>query len=349
MATKNGVCPHCQFSRLERRIFPVNPEASTVYCPFCMRELNPTEAINSYNEIINGMLEKADSSLLVACDPVLAYRQYAGVLEVEPNNSRALLGRILCLIYTSKIKRSYLVEANDLLGEITYKGTDEVTRYVGFLKRINFALDEYDMALNKKLTHHGQYYDEECLKMYLKRLNEIINFKRDILDTLNKIKKDYVSQKNEVLINLISHNISEKENSLRTSKFLITGIGYKVTRVGADKISITETGETVNTHYNKKGLYTLNENDKSKKLIKDTVFKDYTPIIRAKNISIYFAILCILIAVGCGAAAYVFFKDALLFPIFVIAAGLAFAGFITLLILHLSWRSILKKRKLRID
>ena len=349
MATKNGVCPRCQFNRLERRIFPVNPDASTVFCPFCMRELNPTEAIESYNEIISNMLEKADGSLLVACDPVLAYRQYAAVLEVEPSNSRALLGRILCLIYTSRIKRSYLVEANELLGEITYKGTEEVTKYVGFLKRINFALDEYDMALNKKLTHHGQYYDEECLKMYLKRLTEIITFKKNILETLNKIKKDYVSQKNEVLINLISHNISEKESSLRTSKFLITGIGYKVTRVSADKISITETGETMNTHYNKKGLYTLNENDKSKKLIKDTVFKDYTPVIRAKKVSIYFAILCLLIAAGCGVAAYLFFKDALLFPILLAAGGLAFTGFITLIILHLSWKSILKKRKMRID
>ena len=349
MATKNGVCPHCQFNRLERRIFPVNPEASTVFCPFCMRELNPTEAINSYNEIIEKMLKKADSTLLVACDPVLAYHEYADILEVEPNNSRALLGRILCLIYTSRIKRSYLVEANDLLSEIKYKGSEEVTNHVGFLRQINFALDEYDIALHKKLTHRGQFYDEECLTVYLKRLSEIIAFKKEILATLNKIKKDYVSQKNEILINLISHNISEKENSLRTSKFLITGIGYKVTRVNADKVFVAETGETVSSHYNKNGLHTLNENDKSKHLIKDRVFKDYTPVISAKTASIYLSILCLLIAFGCGAAAYIYFKDALLFPIFVAGAGLAFIGFVILLILHLSWKAILKKRKMRID
>ena len=350
MATKNGVCPYCQFNRLDRRIFPVNPDASTVFCPYCMRELNPTEAINSYNEIIKKMLDKADGTLFVACDPVLAYKQYAEVLEVEQKNPKALLGRILCLIYTSRIKRSYLVEASDLLNEITYKGNDEVTTYVGFLKNINFALDEYDSALSKKLSFKGQYYDEECLKLYLKRLNEIIKFKEDILATLNKIKKDYVSQKNEVLINLIAHSVNEKENTLRTSKFLITGIGYKVTRVGADKISITETGETVETHYNKKGLYTLNENDKSKKLIPDRVFKDYTPIIKAKKASIYLLVICLLLAIaGAGAAYYFFNKNFTIFSVLIAAAGLAFAGSIILLVLHLVWKSILKKRKMRID
>ena len=60
MATKNGVCPHCNFSRLENRIFKVNPDASTVYCPFCMRELDPKQSIDLYNNIITKMLKKAD-------------------------------------------------------------------------------------------------------------------------------------------------------------------------------------------------------------------------------------------------------------------------------------------------
>ena len=95
MATKNGVCPYCQFNRLENRIFPVNPDAVTVFCPSCMRELDPKKAIDGYNAIITQMVDKADNTLFVACDPVVAYQEYADVLEFESDNSKALLGRIL--------------------------------------------------------------------------------------------------------------------------------------------------------------------------------------------------------------------------------------------------------------
>ena len=351
MATKNGICPHCQFNRLDRRIFPVNPEAVTVYCPYCMRELDPKKSIELYNNIITKMLDKADNTLFVACDPVTAYLEYAEVLEVENHNPKALLGRILCLIYTSKVRKTYLSEANELLGEISYKGTEEVTNYVGFLKRINFALDEYDLALLKKLSIHKQFYDEECLKLYITRLVEIIEFKKDILDSLNKIKKDYITQKNDVLINLVSHSISEKENSLKTTKFLITGVGYKITRAGTDRVSINETGETINTHYNKGHLYTLNENDKrkGKKVIDDQVFRDYTPIIRMKKISIYMALTLMLAATGLGLASYFFINNQILFPVFIALAALCVVGFVILTILHFIWKSLLKKRKIRID
>ena len=348
MATKNGVCPYCQINRLQNRIFPVNPEASTVFCPSCMREIEPKKAIELYSSIIEKMVNKADSTLFVACDPVKAYQEYAEVLEVEPLNSRALLGRILCLIYTSKVRQSYLVEANELLGSITHKGAEEVAMYVNFLKRINFALDEYDLALLNRLTIRKYFYNEECLKHYLKRLSDIIKFKKEILDKLLQIKKDYVTQNNEVLINLISHNISEKESFLKSPKHLVSGEGYKYSKIVGDKIYVDRLDEVVNTKIYKHRDYTLTDNGRGRNAIKDKVFKDYTPIIKAKKISIYLSIFLLLVSIAAGGCAYYFFANKILFPVFVSVSIVSFIAFLTLFILHLVWKSTLKKRKLRI-
>ena len=352
MATKNGVCPYCEITRLQNRLFPVNPEASTVYCPHCMREINPKQAIDLYNEIIDKMVEKADNSLFVAVDPVLAYQQYADVLEVEPENSKALLGRILCLIYTSTIRKAYFTEANDLLSNISHKGSAGVETYVGFLKKINFALDEYDLALQKKLTFRGYFHDVDCIKVYFKRLTEIIKFKNDIYQKMVEIKKDYVSQKNEVFVDVLVHNIQEKDKFLKTPKYTVIGTGYKFKKINEDEAVVEELSEVITTKIYRYRQHTLNENDKKgKTLIKNQVFKDYTPIIRAKNVSIYFAFFFLLAS---GTATYVSFalKEKLgqiFFPLALAGSALLLVGFFVLLILHLVWKSILKKRKLRID
>ena len=349
MATKNGVCPYCQFNRLENRIFPVNPDAVTVFCPSCMRELDPKKAIDGYNAIITKMVDKADNTLFVACDPVVAYQEYADVLEFESDNSKALLGRILCLIYTSKVRKSYLVEANALLENINHKGADEANNYVATLKRINFALDEYDTALNKKLSYHNYYYDEECLKLYLKHLYSIFKFKSDILDKLLKLRKDYASQKNEVLINLINHSVQEKEKVLKDTKYLITGEGRRLMKIVGDKVYLEATGESVEYRYPKKHSFTLGEADKTHKTIKDRVFKDYTPMIRMKKAALVISIFMLVAAIGLGVTSYFYLDNKTLFYFFVVSGGIAAALALGLFIVYLVWRRILKKREMRID
>ncbi len=351
MATKNGLCTHCQFNRIENHVFPVNPEASVAYCPFCMQPLDPKEAIGLYQSIINGMIEKADNTLFVACDPVVAYQEYADVLDIEPNNSKALLGRILCLIYTSRVRQAYLTECDELLDQITHKGQEEVATYTMFLKKINFALDEYDLALLNKLTHRKYFYDEECIKLYLKRLSDIIKFKKEILANLNQIKKDYVTQNNEILINLVAHSISEKEGQLKTVKYTVRGLGYKYQKIAGDKVYLDGVDEVVNTKVAKKySTFSLDTKRKSR-LIEDRVFKDYTPVIKAKKISIYFSIFLLLAAIGCGGAAYYFYSQTnlLLFFILIGVGAAALIGSIVLLVLHFVWNGILKKRKLRMN
>ena len=350
MASKKGICPYCNYrASIVSRIFPVNAEATVCYCPNCMRKLAPIKAIENYNNIVSRLLEKADKTLFVACDPVKAYRQYADVLEVEGDNYRALLGRILCLIYTSKVRKEYLSDANELLEGISHKGIDQTNNYVQALKTINFALEEYDTALTNRLIYKEHFYDEDCMKLYLAHLYDIIEFKKDILEKLKYIRKNYTTQDNSEVIKLLEEDIEKKDHSLHGDKFTVDGVGYSFVKVKGDKAIIEKNNEISNARFNKRHLKTLKEGVKGKKTIKDVVFKDYTPIIKMRNISIPFLILLLIGTITCGVFAYLQYSQKMNFILFLIAGAICFAAALVLFVFILIWSNVLRKRKMRID
>ena len=348
MATKKGLCPYCRSLRVDRRIFPVNPEASTCFCPTCMREIAPKKAIDDYIEYISQQLKIADKTLFVTCDPVLAYQQYASVIELEPKEAHALLGRILCLVYMGKVRKSYLKEALTLLEATSYEGCD-IADYVFFLKKINFALDEYDSSLQKKLTFRGFYYDIDCLRLYFTHFYDIILLKELLLEIVENIKSKYSSQQNEVLINLLKHNVDEKHRLLRQEVYTADGVSYKFVKIANDQVELTKTNHDVDSRLSRYRLATLDDNDKKNRRIKDEVFKDYTRIQKAKNAALFFSILFFLAMGGFVAAAILFKKEQWFFYSFIAAAVVFFAFAVLFLINFLYWRYQLNKRKLRID
>lgn len=349
MASKKGVCPYCNTSsRIQNRIFRVNPEATTCFCPSCLREVEPKVAIDLYNSLIDKMIDKANNTLFVACDPVLAYQQYADVLEVEEDEYKALLGRILCLIYTSKVRKEYLSEAIELLEKIDHRGAGQIPNYIAALKKINFALDEYDNALLHRLTHKEFFYDEECLGTYLTRLTEIIKFKNEIFAKLKSIQKTHSYQDNEMLINLISHDLSQKEAFLTKPHHVVSGETYRFVKVYAGKVTIEKINEVVETKFKHHHMLTLKGNSKGRNAVKDEVFKDYTPIIHMKNIAKYFSVILFIASLALGALAFFFKEHEILFPLFVSCSAALVVVALVLFILYLSWRGILKKRKMRI-
>ena len=348
MATKKGLCPYCTTHRVDRRIFPVNPEASTCFCPICMKEIEPKVAIDGYRELIDKMLLKADNSLFVTCDPILAYSEYAEVIELEPKEAHALLGRILCLIYMGKVRKSYLAEATTLLENTSYEGCD-IDEFVFFLKKINFALDEYESAISKKLTFKSYFFDIDCLKLYWVRLSETIKVKELILSIIKDIKKDYKSQQVDMMINLLEHNVDEKKRILHLDTYIASGKCYRFMKVIYGKAVVDEVKKTVDTHLNRYRLSTLDENEKHKRYIKDEVFKDYTKTVHAMKITLGFSIIFYLLMAGCVTTTVLFKTNLMFFYIFLGASILTFVVATFLFVLHLSWKMVLKKRKLRID
>ena len=349
MGTKTGLCPYCQTKKIQNKLFQVNPEASTCFCPTCMHEMTPKDAINGYNKLINNMRQKADETLFVTCDPVLAYQQYADILELEFSDAQSLLGRILCLIYMSKVRKSYLKEALILLQNTNYKGSD-LNIFVATLKKINIALDEYLTAVKKKLSFRKFFYDKECLKLYIEHLLNSIEIKKEILHILVELKKKYVAQQNDVLINMMEHNISEQEKLSKQFNYLVTGEGFRFIEINKQGELVLEAGKThVETKLSRYRMCTLDIEDKKNHYIKDQVFKDYTSTIRANAISIYMFILLYAITAGLVVTS-VILKDDLTTFIVLLATGVAaFIGGTVFTILHITWKSLLKKRKMRVD
>lgn len=348
MATKRGLCPYCTEHRVDRRIFPVNPEASTCFCPLCMKEVEPKIAIDGYRELIDKMLLKADNSLFVTCDPTLAYAEYAEVIELEPKEAHALLGRILCLIYMGKVRKSYLPEALALLENTSFEGCD-IDEFVFFLKKINFALDEYESSICKKLTFKSYFYDVDCLKLYWIHLHETIKMKELILSIVKDIKKDYKSQQVDMMINLLAHNIDEKSKVLHLDTYIASGKSYRFMKVLYGKAVIEEGNKRVETHLLRYRLSTLDENEKHKRYIKDEVFKDYTKTVHATKITLALAIFFYLLMAGGVVTTVIFRSNTMLFFIFLGVSIFCFVLGTVLLSLHIAWKTILKKRKLRID
>lgn len=348
MGTKKGLCPYCQTKRIDHRIFPVNPEASTCFCPACMKEMEPKQAIDNYNNFVQSMLSKADNTLFVACDPSLAYQQYADVLEYEPNEAHALIGRILCLIYMGKTRKSYLKEAYILLDNTSYKGCD-INTFVAFLKKINVALDEYDVALVKKLTFREHFYDIECLRLYWYHLCDIIKMKELIVSIFKSLKKMYAAFRNDKFLEELERSVEDKKAILALESFTTDGSGYKFDHISGDKVLVNKTTEGNSNRFIRFRLSTLDPNEKGKRLIKDQIFKDYTAIIKLRKIATFFSLLLFLCTGGAVVGAILFKANPTLLYMFIAFAALLFVVGSLVLAISLYWRFVLKKRELRIN
>ena len=219
-----------------------------------------------------------------------------------------------------------------------------------FLKKINFALDEYESSLTKKLTFKSYFYDVECLKLFWVHLHDIIKMKELILSIIKNIKRDYKSSQAEVMENMIEHNIDEKKRVIHTDTYICDGTAYHyVKTINGKAVIDNSTKRKVNTHLNRFRLSSLDIDDKHKRYIKDEIFKDYTRVVASQKVALVFSIIFYLIMGGCVAATVILRDKPIFFYSFLGGSALFFITATILLILSISWKLTLKKRRLRID
>ena len=350
MATKRGYCPYCSNKNSGEHFFDVNPDAKVCYCPHCMKGVSPDEAIKAYNNHVDGLLREANFALYEQWNPEVAYRLYAEILEFEDYNTLAFLGRLQCLLFMSKVRRSYIEEASTMLNSELdqYHKASESSKYIQALRRMNNIVDEYEKRVRKALTVKKYFYDVDCLKLYFKHLYSIVKFKETLLDEANYISRRFKEQKADLLINLLEIKIEEQFHLLKEVEYItVDGKHYlfdKVKKNGEVELIFVE--EKVTTprlsHYR---MCTLNPNDKSKHYINDIIFKDYTKIMRTKKSSIWLNIISFVLAAGCGVTSYFFFgTDYIFYPL--AAGGVLFLGLsIFFLVLYLRSIKLLKDKK----
>ena len=187
MAIKKGYCTNCNKHDEPRRIFDVNSEAKVCYCPHCGKKYRPKIAIYNYERVITKYLRRAYFFLKNVCDASRAYSLFAYVLELEPTNKTAKLGRLLSLAFLSTLRRNRCLEVSELLQiEMADFHTPKFTReYTAFLLSLDHFTNNYIANVKKKLTFRNYFYDIDCIKLYFRHIYDTLPLKRLIASELS--------------------------------------------------------------------------------------------------------------------------------------------------------------------
>ena len=350
MATKRGMCPYCK----NHNYFLVNPEAMSCFCGTNMHQISPAEAINTYNSYVDGMIAKANNTLEIVGNSELAYQEFADVIELDDSITYAYLGRILCLIYMSKVRKSYINDARLLLDKAAdecFKKTSEYHMIVSFLKKIVKVAEEYLEVVHKKLTLKSYFYDTKCLKLYLTHVNEVKDFENEALEVMTSIKKKYANEKVDMLLNFLDELITTKEMFLNSEDHaLVYGDYYKFKEIKNNSAEIVKVeNKHIDTKLVRYRLATLDSSNNKARFIKDDVFKDYTAIIRSRKVVCAWFILLYIFAAFCGVSAYIFREKPIIFYSASGLGGLLFIIAFILMILFISWGAKIKKKKAKVE
>lgn len=178
MALKKAYCTRCHGKDPKEHIFEANSDAEVCYCPRCMNKLRPNDAIDAYGIFIKKLLRQADRTFFSSIGYNKSYSLYARVLDFEPSNIDALLGRLLSLTYMSALRKTQFENVVSLLNndKELFRKSANLKAYFTFLNRACRALDEYYANIRKKLIVRQHFHDVDCIKIYFKKLNEIHNF-----------------------------------------------------------------------------------------------------------------------------------------------------------------------------
>lgn len=269
MSMKRAYCPACKTRDESRRIFEVNSDAKFCYCPRCMKKYRPRVVIHHYERVIHHYLRRANFFLKNAGEPKLAYALFAYVLELEPTNKNAKLGRLLSLAYISTLRRNRFIEIKELLNieKDLFRAQGIRREYITFLKSLDHSLNTFITRAKKKVVFKGYFYDIDCFKLYLKHIHDIIELKRTIIIELAAIEQEKL--------------ISPVENSIKTlegeyNKFVLTVNGEELHLANFSKdgepLITTNQKKEVDPRVLKYRMSTLDTNNKKLRIIKDPVY-----------------------------------------------------------------------------
>lgn len=344
MSFKKGFCTHCRGDEKER-IFSVNREAEVCYCPNCTHAMKPQEAINNFNGLISFHLKKASKALFESTEYLLAYQTFAHVIDLDDSIKVAYFGRILSLIYLSSLRTSKITFAqfmhNQQVKQCHYQETSR--EYFNFLWLILDALDRYENRMLKRLTTRGIFYDNECITLYLERLDEIRKYKKFIAEEAEFFicanKEQY-----EVILNRVKNGDENYDNILGQRFVTTDGSSYSFVNYEENSKPVISLLEDVppQTIHRFKPMY-LYPKENKKSLISDEIYLNNLPLSKLVSASVPMSIaLLALVVTGLIISLFV---DVQQFKLIVyIISALLLPASLMLVILHFSWKNRLKKK-----
>ena len=347
---KKAYCIHCKTDDELSSIFSVNPEAKVCYCPNCMVELKPKEAIDEYNYFIATKLNKADQLLYRDTRFYDAYCAFGHIIEIDPYIMKARFGRILALLYMSTLRKTHFLDAVTLLdreADQFFHKMKEQGHYAKFLSKALNAVDEYQNRFVKRISYKERFCSEDCVELYFHRLYEIIEVKKFIVNELDKIILRLPDEKLMRLFTNRQNELLELQAMMKDPVATLDGTRYQLANVfSANQMLINRLDESIQplAHYK---IYKLNENEKKGKLIKDKVYPDNSHLM-ALATSCLPVMLLFFIMAGIATLFFVFQWFNLGIIPLLVAIGCALIGVITLIFL-INWKYKLSKRRHLID
>ena len=343
MSMKKGYCFNCNTRDETRRIFDVNSDVKYCYCPRCMKKYRPKVVIHNYERVIHHYLRRANFFLKNAGEPKLAYSLFAYILELEPTNRSAKLGRMLSLAYISTLRRNRFNEVKELLMmEKDLFKTQAIRReYISFLTSLDHSLNTFLSRAKKKLMFKGYYYELEGFKLYLKHINEAIILKRIIISELISIDQDK-------LISPINNSIKDLEGVYKKSVITVKGEELHLANFSKDgePLITTNKKKEVDPRVLKYRMSTLDPNNKKLRLISDSVFsKRLSRLYFAYRLSLLLTIIFGVLAITSFVTFFITMKYAFS-VVFIILAILLGVTSLLMLAFRFVSRMILKKPRI---
>ncbi|MGM9873648.1 MAG: hypothetical protein ACI31G_01840 [Bacilli bacterium] len=351
MAIKQGYCIYCDTDDDKSRIFSLNSEATVCYCPNCLHEQKPVEAMDAYKKFITKKLDSADYYLFKLNEFANAYQAYAEILEIIPNYYKPLFGRMYSLLLMSTVRSSQILNTNILLTNeaINFHKADLHDEYFIFLTQINKISNEYINRLFHRLTIRKHFFDAECIQLYIIRIKEVIQFKNTILKEITLLLEKFEKPEYSLLIIKINKELENLYGRIKNQ--YISTEGYKYRLVSFDKNGVAllaKSSEKINTKIFRYRFSTLDPNpDEDKVVIKDTLFKDRTYLNRMVKNVLPVILSCFITSIIFLILSFVLYSQKLSYwLIFPTVSGLTLFVTILLLVTRLLVSKKFKKNKL---
>ena len=341
---KKGFCTHCKGEE-RSRIFNVNKDADVCYCPHCTHAMKPKEAIGNYSYLISSYLKKASKALFESTEYLYAYQTFAHVIDLDDSVKVAYFGRLLSLVYLSTLRTSKISLALQMhrLQAKSYHYQETASEYFNFLWLLLDALDQYEVRMKKRIQNHHIFYDEDCIVLYLKRIDEIINYRTFIQEEAEYFV-DANKEQFSVVVERAKNSIESCKNVFLQRFVSAEGYSYLFDGFGKDGNPIINLQKHIpqqNVHSFKPQHLYPKENKKA--LIKDEIYLNNLTLSNLVKMSVPLAIFLLAVVAG-GLIASFFIEPPTIKLIIYIGSVVLLSASFLLIILHFAWKNSLKKK-----
>ena len=342
MSMKRGYCIHCNKHDEVRRIFDVNTDVRYCFCPHCGHRYRPKLAVQNYERALSHYLRRANYYLKNTGNPKASYALFAYVLELDPQNKQAKLGRLLSLAYLSSLRRNRFLEVKELMlmENDIFHGQRARRDYAAFLISLHKCVSDYMVGVKKRLTFKEYFYDVNCLKLYYSLISDALSLLRTVVEELSIIEEEKSAE-------AVNETIKHLEAEYNLSFFTVDGQEQRL-------VNFTKNGEPLivngkqrqdTTKLQRYRMASLKE-DKKLRYIKDVVFtRVFMRMHKTIKASLSMIILTAILAVAALVLYFIFMKNAL--AIIALISAIAFGAIsLILLIIRLIFQYVLRKPRL---